>query len=100
METAATAFQSFRRAAGWVAPRIIHWWLTAFTGQNYKILFRCHNLPVKNILRQQFSAAFCGPKTRQYHVLYHFYGLQKKAKLFLTACPPNSSSRNFGCLLR
>jgi hypothetical protein len=49
-ETAATAFQSFRRAADWVAPRIIHWWLTAFTVQNYNFLFRCNNLLVKNII--------------------------------------------------
>jgi hypothetical protein len=49
-ETAATAFQSFRRAADWVAPRIIHWWLTAFTAQNYNFLFRCNNLLVKNII--------------------------------------------------
>jgi hypothetical protein len=49
-ETAATAFQSFRRAADWVALRIIHWWLIAFTAQNYNFLFRCNNLLVKNII--------------------------------------------------
>jgi hypothetical protein len=68
-ETAATAFQSFRRAAGWAVPRIIHWWLIAFTVQNYKFLFRCHNFPTKNILCGKFLALFFGPKTRQYHVL-------------------------------
>ena len=39
-KTAATAFRSFRRAAGWAIPRIIHWWLRAFTVQNYDFLFR------------------------------------------------------------
>ena len=41
-KTAATAFWSFRRAAGWAIPRIIHWWLRTFTVQNYDFLFR-HN---------------------------------------------------------
>jgi hypothetical protein len=48
-ETSATAFQSFRRAAGWAVPRIIHWWLIAFTVQNYGFLFRCNNIPEKNL---------------------------------------------------
>jgi hypothetical protein len=77
-EMAATAFQSFRRAADWVAPRIIHWWLTAFTAQNYNFLFRCNNLHVKNI----FSPVSFGPKTSQYHMLCRFLRPQKKVGFF------------------
>jgi hypothetical protein len=81
-KTSATAFQSFRRAAGWAVPRIIHWWLTAFTAQNYKFLFWCNNLLVKNILYAKFPALFFGPKTRHYHVLCRFSRLQKKSGFF------------------
>jgi hypothetical protein len=81
-KTAATAFQSFRRAAGWVAPRIIHWWLIAFTVQNYSFLFRCNNLPVKNVLHAKFSVFFFGLKTRHYHGLYRFCKFQKKSGFF------------------
>jgi hypothetical protein len=81
-KTAATAFQSFRRAAGWAAPRIIHWWLIAFTVQNYRFLFRCNNIPEKNLFYAKFPAPFFGPKTRHYHVLCRFSGLQKKSGIF------------------
>jgi hypothetical protein len=83
-ETAATAFQSFRRAAGWAVPRIIHWWLIAFTVQNYGFLFRCHNLPAKNIFIREISRQAFGPKTRQYHALYRFYLVRKTFRIFQT----------------
>jgi hypothetical protein len=53
-QTAATAFQSLRRAADWAVPRIIHWWLIAFTVQNYRFLFRCNNIPEKNLFCRNF----------------------------------------------
>ncbi|MGI4740258.1 MAG: hypothetical protein ACRYG7_34230 [Janthinobacterium lividum] len=54
-KTAAAAFQSFRRTACLAVPRIIHWWLIAFTVQNYNFRWGCHNLPVKNILCRLFQ---------------------------------------------
>jgi hypothetical protein len=46
--------RSFRSAAGWAAPRIIHWWLIAFTAQNYGFPFGCNNIPEKNIFCRDF----------------------------------------------
>jgi hypothetical protein len=94
-KTAATAFQSFRRAAGWAAPRIIHWWLIAFTVQNYKFLFRCNNLPVKNILYAKFPALFLALKPVN-TTCFAAFPVSKKNQVFLTACLPSSSRRNFG----
>jgi hypothetical protein len=99
-ETVATAFQSFRRAADWVAPRIIHWWLTAFTVQNYKILFRCNNLPAKNISRENFPSSVSSAETRQYHALCRFSLSRKNLSPFSAGCAPGASGRNFGCLFR
>ncbi|RZK20601.1 MAG: hypothetical protein EOO56_12515 [Hymenobacter sp.] len=81
-ETAVTAFQSFRRAASWTVPRIIHWWLIAFTVQNYGFLFGHNNLPVKNIFIREISRQAFDPKTRQYHAVYRFCWLQKKPGFF------------------
>jgi len=38
-KTGPTAFRSFRKTADWAVPRIIHWWLSAFTGQIYQFIF-------------------------------------------------------------
>jgi hypothetical protein len=81
-------------------PRIIHWWLTAFTVQNYKILFRCNNLPAKNISRGKILSSISSAETRQYHALCRFLPSRKKFGPFPVGCAPGASGRNFGCLFR
>jgi hypothetical protein len=100
LETAATAFQSFRRAAGWAAPRIIHWRLSAFTVQNYEFLFRCNNLPAKKHFLQEFLQQGFKSQNPSIPRALPLFQAVKKSWFFLTACPPNGSHRNFGCLFR
>jgi len=74
-ETAATAFRSFRRAAGWAAPRIIHWWLIAFTVQNYGFLFRCNNILEKNLSCKKFRPLVFAAKpvcTMRFTAFYYY----------------------------